>query len=111
MYDYDVYDAFELQPVHLCSFAQAAGRRLKNLSVGHVWQADEDITDVVMWIDTVLFAVPDEGVDKGGFPAAVRRAKKEPVFLTDGCGSDGVLGEVIVNLYDSVPDKDAKFWP
>ena len=79
--------------------------------IGHVWQAGESVTDVVMRVDAVLFAVPDEGVNECSFPAAVGGAEEEPVLLADGCGPNHIFGEVIINLNDSIFDVDAKLWP
>jgi len=69
-----------------------------NLVVGHIWKAGEDVFEVGVWINSQMLAVPDERVNESGFPAALWAAEEQPVFLTDCCWSDGIFGEVIINL-------------
>ena len=78
------------------------GSDFGNLVIGQMWEAGEDVAQVRVRIDVSAATTFDDGEDDRAGLAGTRFADEEPVFLSDGGGSNGVFHEVIVYFDASV---------
>lgn len=92
-------------------FGPSLRRNILDLPVGHGGETCEDIAQVGVRIDMATATGFDEGVEDGAAVTGGGIAEEEPVFLSDGGGSDGVFDEVIVDLNSSVVEEHAEEIP
>ena len=83
-------------------FAPSGGDDFGDLPIGHVGQSDEDILQVSIRVEVAPPAAFDDGLNDGTMFPCIRIPDKEPVFLADGDGADGVFHQVVVDLHPAV---------
>ena len=81
-------------------------QRAEVVLVGHAWQALEDPFEVGEGILAVTADLLDEGVDDGAAPPGLLVADEHPVFHAELGRTDGVLGEIVVEL--DLPVEEAR---
>lgn len=95
----------------LLVFGPGAWGELGDLPVGGVGESGEDISEVGVGVDMVTTTGFYQCVEDGAAVTCISIAEKEPVFLSNGCGADGVFDEVVVDLNLSVTEVDAEQCP
>jgi hypothetical protein len=65
------------------------------LVIGHVGQATQNFTEILVGIESLPAAGFDHGVDDGAALARVGFADKQPVFLADGCWPNRIFYQVM----------------
>ena len=78
------------------------------LLVGHGRQPREDMAQVIEGVDSQTPAVLNDREEDRAALARLGLSDEQPVFLSNGRGSDGVLDEVVVDLHPAVAQEDRK---
>ena len=70
--------------------------------IRHVGQTREHVTQVSKGIEAASAATLNQGINDGAALARIRFTDEEPVFLADGCGTNGVFHQVVIDLYPAI---------
>ena len=74
----------------------------RDLPVGHVGQAAEDIPKVGIGIDAAASATLDKGVKDGSPVTGLSLADEQPVLLSERRRANGVLDQVVVDFQPAI---------
>jgi len=76
-----------------------------------VGQPGENVSEILKRIDAPAAAAFNDGVEDGTALSGVSIAKKEPVFLAQCCGANGIFHQVVVDFYASILEVDTQEAP
>jgi len=79
--------------------------------VGHFWQPGQHVLEISIGIDAASSATFENGVKDGSALSGLGLAYKEPVLFADGCGANGILNQVVIDLHPAVLQKDFQRLP
>jgi hypothetical protein len=79
--------------------------------IGHGWQSFENVGQVGFRIESVTFGAFNQGVNDRSTLAGGFSADEEPVLFSNGCGTDAVFDEVVVDLDLAVLDEKGESVP
>jgi len=94
-----------------CDWAHPKGREILDRGDFDGRQPREQILQILKWIDPVLSATAQQGIDhRAAFPGP-GRSYEQPVTFSKSTGTNGVLDEVVVDLQHAVVHKPGQCIP